>query len=173
MSLKDGRARPKSHTFNLQSELARMFLGLRSRWNTLAARQTWRLAAGSYHHIMCLLLCRQARHQICIHCQPSDCLSCVATGLVAQMVLLQATLVTTVGDYQLMVIATQAAGDAECRPAVATCCTCVNVLQATQHLVEEELVMLWCQVIICLDHLFMSKSNLQPHCDRNILYRML
>lgn len=32
--MKAGRARPKSQIFSLQSELARMFLGLRSRWNT-------------------------------------------------------------------------------------------------------------------------------------------
>ena len=31
------RANPKSHTFSLQSELARMFFGFKSRWNTLAA----------------------------------------------------------------------------------------------------------------------------------------
>lgn len=37
MSLNDGLARPKSQTLSLQSEFARMFLGLRSRWNTLAA----------------------------------------------------------------------------------------------------------------------------------------
>jgi hypothetical protein len=34
MSLKAGRASPKSQILSLQSELARMFLGLRSRWNT-------------------------------------------------------------------------------------------------------------------------------------------
>ena len=31
--------------------------------------------------------------------------------------------------------------------------TCVNVLQTAQHLVQEELVVLWCQVVICFDHL--------------------
>lgn len=37
MSLNDGRAKPKSQILSLQSELARIFLGFRSRWNTLAA----------------------------------------------------------------------------------------------------------------------------------------
>ena len=37
-SLKDTLARPKSHIFNLQSALARMFFGFKSRWNTFAAR---------------------------------------------------------------------------------------------------------------------------------------
>jgi hypothetical protein len=31
------RANPKSHTLSLQSELANMFFGFKSRWNTLAA----------------------------------------------------------------------------------------------------------------------------------------
>ena len=34
MSLKAGRASPKSQILSLQSELARMFLGFKSRWNT-------------------------------------------------------------------------------------------------------------------------------------------
>ena len=37
-SLNDTRASPKSHIFNLQSALARMFFGFKSRWNTFAAR---------------------------------------------------------------------------------------------------------------------------------------
>jgi hypothetical protein len=37
-SLKDTLARPKSHIFSLQSALARMFFGFKSRWNTFAAR---------------------------------------------------------------------------------------------------------------------------------------
>ncbi|BAS73385.1 Os01g0643825 [Oryza sativa Japonica Group] len=37
VSSKDTRARPKSQILTLQSALARMFLGLRSRWKTLAA----------------------------------------------------------------------------------------------------------------------------------------
>lgn len=41
MSLKAGRARPKSQILSLQSLLARMFLGLRSRWKTRAAAD-WR-----------------------------------------------------------------------------------------------------------------------------------
>lgn len=36
-SLKDARASPKSQIFNLQSALASMFLGFKSRWNTFAA----------------------------------------------------------------------------------------------------------------------------------------
>ena len=35
-SVKLGRASPKSQIFSLQSELARMFFGFRSRWKTLA-----------------------------------------------------------------------------------------------------------------------------------------
>ena len=39
MSLNDGLASPKSQIFSLQSEFARMFLGFKSLWNTLAAAQ--------------------------------------------------------------------------------------------------------------------------------------
>ena len=43
--------------------------------------------------------------------------------------------------------------------------TRVNVFQAPQHLVQEELMMLRCQVIICLDYLQHSSFSLlaNPH----------
>lgn len=37
--------------------------------------------------------------------------------------------------------------------------TCVNILQPPQHLVEEELVVLWSQIIIGLDHLQMQHTR--------------
>jgi hypothetical protein len=37
VSLKATLARPKSHILSLQSAFARIFFGLRSRWNTFAA----------------------------------------------------------------------------------------------------------------------------------------
>lgn len=36
VSLKEARASPKSQIFSLQSALASIFFGFRSRWNTLA-----------------------------------------------------------------------------------------------------------------------------------------
>jgi hypothetical protein len=40
VSQNDTRARPKSQIFSLQSAFARIFLGLRSRWKTFAAKPT-------------------------------------------------------------------------------------------------------------------------------------
>ena len=40
------RANPKSQTLSLQSELAKMFFGFKSRWKTLAA---WRKNEGNTH----------------------------------------------------------------------------------------------------------------------------
>lgn len=45
--------------------------------------------------------------------------------------------------------------------------TCVNVLQATQHLVQKKLMMLWRQIIICFDDL--CPGNMQDSfCDSGI-----
>jgi hypothetical protein len=38
-SLNDARASPKSHIFSLQSALASIFFGFKSRWKTFAAKK--------------------------------------------------------------------------------------------------------------------------------------
>ena len=101
MSLNDGRASPKSQILSLQSELARMFLGFRSRWKTLAARaqrRSWPSAHGS-------------------GCGKQAGRACAAL-------------------------------------------TGVNVLQTSQHLVQEELMMLRRQVIVSLDDLLAPDATL-------------
>jgi hypothetical protein len=60
--LKDGRARPKSQTLSLQSAFARMFLGFRSLWNTLAACHH-RGRHGNRGDYICQAACTGGQHE--------------------------------------------------------------------------------------------------------------
>ena len=129
MSLNAGRASPKSQILSLQSELARMFLGFRSRWNTCGRHRQqagtgWRAEIAAEEPRACAC----ARH--------AGMAACCASSLPRR---------------RLRPLHRPQARPAPA-PEPAHLCR-VDVLEAAQHLVQEELVVLRGQVVVGLDDL--------------------
>lgn len=172
MSLNCGLASPKSQIFNLQSEFARMFFGFRSRWNTLAVKEqnksalrkiSWRVdfhaSARKYVHwakncfiVLLFVMLVNGSQQVmkklsfwhfCCHLYEAYKNSQFKHKQIELWIYISAQFQCV---YKLIFY-----GQHSTRSIASH--TWVDILQTSEHLVQEKLMMLRSQIIICLYHL--------------------